>query len=326
MPVDYPASEVSVVRRVLRVIPLGIVLCFIHAVVLAQPAAKQVQPQTSSHVVATNSSDYIGSETCATCHDEVTKKFDTNNPHARLALEHGGAGATCEGCHGPGKAHVDGGGDVTKIRQFSKLSTGQADEICQTCHADGHPNFERSQHAQNRVGCLNCHSIHASTSKADLLKVDQPNLCYTCHKGPRIQFDQAFHHKVNEGLMSCSDCHNPHGTFRDAQLRTTPDQNAICAKCHIDTLGPFAYEHPVVRTNGCMYCHSPHGSPNPRMLRVSVVNTLCLQCHSSINLVKFPNASSEQGGPVHDQSIQYVACTTCHVQIHGSNAAFNFFR
>ena len=276
-------------------------------------------------MAATTSSDYVGSETCATCHDEAVKKF-SSNPHYRLGLEHGGKGATCESCHGPGKAHVDGGGDVTKIRRFAKLSTSQSDATCLDCHADQHANFPRSKHAESGVGCLNCHSVHHSESKTDLLKVDAPALCYTCHKRERVAFDQAFHHQVNEGLIHCYDCHDTHGTFQNFQLRTTADQNAICTKCHIDTAGPFAYEHPPVKTSGCMYCHSPHGSPNPRMLNVANVNTLCLQCHSSINLISYPNASSEQGGPVHDQSTKYVACTTCHTQIHGSNAAFNFFR
>src|SRR3974377_1932649 len=45
---------------------------------------------------------------------QVGKNF-AENPHTRLAMEHGGTGATCESCHGPGKAHVDGGGDVSKI-------------------------------------------------------------------------------------------------------------------------------------------------------------------------------------------------------------------
>ncbi len=79
------------------------------------------QAATSEPKAAVDSTQYVGQETCATCHEEVVKKFGTN-PHSRLALEHGGKGVTCEGCHGPGKAHVEGGGDVTKIRRFDKLS------------------------------------------------------------------------------------------------------------------------------------------------------------------------------------------------------------
>ena len=312
-------------RRVLYCASLGLFCLFIFRSGLAQPTPKQLQPAASSKAIPAGPSDFVGSETCATCHDEVAKKF-SSNPHQRLALEHGNQGISCEGCHGAGKAHVDGGGDVTKIRQFKNLSAKETDETCLTCHAGKHANFERSKHAEAGVSCLSCHSVHLSASKADLLKADQPILCYTCHKNVRPAFSQAFHHQVNEGLMSCSDCHDPHGSFQPQQLRTTDDQNAICTKCHTDTAGPYAYEHPVVKTGGCIACHSPHGSPNPRMLKVSNVNTLCLQCHSSVNLTKFPNASSEQGGPVHNQATQYNACTTCHTQIHGSNTAFNFFR
>ena len=312
-------------RRVLLGAGLGLLM-----VVTVHPGLTQSKPQHIRSIRSAESgtvtpADFVGSETCATCHEDAAKKF-SSNPHTRLALEHGGKGISCEGCHGAGKAHVDGGGDVTKIRQFGKLSPGQIDETCLTCHAGKHANFERSKHAEQGVSCLNCHSVHHSESKADLLKVDQPNLCFTCHKNVRPAFSQAFHHKVNEGLMGCSDCHDPHGTFQANQLRTTEDQNTICVKCHANTRGPFAYEHPAVKMGGCVACHAPHGSPNPRMLRVSNVNTLCLQCHSSVNLSKFPNASSEQGGPVHNQATQYQACTTCHSQIHGSNTAFNFFR
>ena len=312
-------------RRVLHSMCVGLLFFFIVIPGRGQSTPQQSQAVPPGKAEAVSSTDYVGSEICATCHEEAAKKF-SSNPHSRLALEHGGKGISCEGCHGAGKAHVDGGGDVTKIRQFAKLSAAQTDETCLTCHAGKHANFERSKHAEAGVSCLSCHSVHQSTSKADLLKVEQPLLCFTCHKNVRPAFSQAFHHKVNEGQMSCSDCHDPHGTFQDHQLRSTDDQNAICTKCHTDTAGPFAYEHPVVKTGGCVACHAPHGSPNPRMLRVSNVNILCLQCHSSVNLAKFPNASSEQGGPVHNQATQYQACTTCHSQIHGSNAAFNFFR
>lgn len=278
----------------------------------------------SSAPAAAPSSGYVGSDTCMTCHADVAKSFATN-PHSKLALMHGGKGATCESCHGPGKAHVDGGGDVTKIFRFDKASAKQIDETCLGCHAGAHPNFERSPHGEAGLSCTSCHSIHKFETEASLLKASQPMLCYTCHTDVRPAFAQPFHHKVDEGLMTCSDCHDPHGTFGSNQLRSTADQNAVCTKCHTETAGPFVYEHPVIKTEGCTSCHSPHGSQNARLLNVSNVNTLCLQCHSETNMSAFPHAVSPTG-PVHSQAAQYVACTNCHTQIHGSNASPQFFK
>jgi DmsE family decaheme c-type cytochrome len=270
-----------------------------------------------------NPADFVGSDVCATCHADVSKKFGSN-PHSKLAFLHGGQGATCESCHGAGRAHVESGGDVTKIKQISKLSSKQVDETCLGCHAGAHPDFERSPHGKAGVGCTSCHSVHKAETEASLLKVSQPRLCYTCHTDVKPAFAQPFHHKVDEGLIKCSDCHDTHGTFAEKNLRTTADRNAICTKCHAENAGPFAYEHPVVKTEGCVSCHSPHGSPNARLLNVSNINTLCLQCHSATNAA-FVNALSPLG-PVHNQATQYVSCTSCHTQIHGSNASLVFFK
>lgn len=292
-----------------------------------RPAASENKQKTaaSQKAAAPDASEFVGAETCETCHSDVAKKFDTN-PHSHLAPSHGGKGVTCESCHGPGKAHVDGGGDVSKILQFSKATAKVTNTTCLGCHSGTHPNFERSAHAKADVSCTSCHSVHAFGQESGLLKVSQPKLCYGCHTDVKPAFAQPFHHRVDEGLMKCNDCHDPHGTFQRKQLRTTADQNEICTKCHTETAGPFVFEHPVVKAEGCTMCHSPHGSPNPRLLTVSNINTLCLQCHSGTNIRAFPNAVSETGGPVHNQAAQYTPCTNCHSQIHGSNAAFNFFR
>jgi DmsE family decaheme c-type cytochrome len=283
---------------------------------------QQQAPQQTK--TADKSADYVGSETCLACHEEITNKFATN-PHSHLALLHGGKGVTCESCHGPGREHVEGGGDLTKIFRFSQASAKQIDAKCLGCHVSAHPNFERSAHGRASVSCTSCHSVHKFGEELKLLKASEPTLCYTCHTDLKPAFAQPFHHKVDEGLMKCSDCHNPHGTFQSTQLKSTHDQNAICTKCHTETAGPFVYEHPVVKTEGCIICHSPHGSPNPRLLNVANVNTLCLQCHSETNTSAFPHAVSPSG-PNHNQATQYVACINCHTQIHGSNAASNFFR
>jgi DmsE family decaheme c-type cytochrome len=143
-------------------------------------------------------------------------------------------------------------------------------------------------------------------------------LCYGCHTSAKADFAKPYHHRVNEGLVQCNDCHNPHGTATIRQVRALPSGDAVCYKCHVDKEGPFVYEHVPVKTEGCTACHTPHGSTNPRLLKVSLVNMLCLQCHT------FPTVSPI--GPGHNQSAKYQACTMCHSQIHGSNFSAVFFK
>jgi DmsE family decaheme c-type cytochrome len=267
-----------------------------------------------------NPAGYAGAETCTVCHEAEVKGFG-DNPHAKLALEHGGKGVTCESCHGPGQAHVESGGDASKIFQFTKATPNQVDKKCLSCHVGEHPNFERTAHGEALLSCTSCHSVHKFKDEIGMLKAKQPSLCYQCHTDTKAAFMQPFHHKVNEGLIKCSDCHNPHGTFQPDLVRISATQDSICTKCHVDTLGPFVYEHPPIKTEGCVSCHSPHGSPNPRLLIRSNVNTLCLQCHSPSMTFTAPGTPS-----FHNQANQYQACTVCHVQIHGSNTDSSFFK
>jgi DmsE family decaheme c-type cytochrome len=263
------------------------------------------------------SAKYVGSDTCKTCHEEIYQKKFENTPHFKAALDgaHG-----CEACHGPGSAHVEGGGDVTKIVSFKTMSRKESSARCLTCHGEKHEqlHFSGSAHASNDVGCLDCHSPHNAKESEHLLVRAQPNLCYSCHTAAKADFGKPYHHRVDEGLIRCSDCHNVHGTTTLRQVRAMPSGDAICSKCHADKAGPFVYEHVPVKTEGCRSCHTPHGSTNPRFLRVSQVNLLCLQCHS------FP--AQGPAGPGHNQSTKYQACTMCHAAIHGSNASNVFFR
>ena len=278
--------------------------------------AKQ-QAAVAQKANAADPADYLGSDVCATCHAEIAKKFG-DNPHAKLALKHNGTGATCESCHGPGRAHVEGGGDVTKIKQLGKMSTKDVDATCLGCHAGSHPNFLRSPHAKAGVGCTSCHSIHAGDPEDKLLTASQPKLCYQCHTDVKPAFDMPFHHKVNEGLVKCSDCHDVHGTFGNNNIKSTADHNMICTKCHMENRGPFVYEHPAVKAEGCLGCHTPHGSQNARLLNVPNINQLCNQCHSpvSASTMHSMNAGSADRPP----------CITCHTMIHGSNINPAFIR
>jgi DmsE family decaheme c-type cytochrome len=257
-------------------------------------------------------SDFVGAETCATCHEEASKKF-ASNPHAKMTEMHGSNGATCENCHGAGKAHVEGGGDKTKIFNPATASAKEVDAKCLSCHAGAHPNFARSPHAKANVGCTSCHSVHASTEKEHLLKASEPTLCFQCHNDVKPQFSMPFHHRVNEGAVKCGDCHDVHGTFGNSNLKSTADQNAICTKCHMEKRGPFVYEHAAVKGEGCLSCHTPHGSQNARLLNMPSINVLCAQCHSMVATNSIHNAT------VLSQSSDVTPCIGCHTMIHGSN-------
>jgi DmsE family decaheme c-type cytochrome len=304
--------------RMIGVCLLG--LAFAWSVALS--ATAQAKPATDTKTAKTqNAGDFVGSEACATCHTDEAKNFD-GNPHAKLALEHGKSGATCEGCHGAGREHVESGGDKTKIFSFKTASPKEASARCLSCHEGTHPNFLRSQHAKAAVGCTSCHSVHAPSEELDakdhLLAMAEPKLCFGCHSDVKPSFSMPFHHKVNEGAVTCSDCHDVHGTFGNNNLKSTADQNAICTKCHTETRGPFVYEHAAVKAEGCMGCHTPHGSQNARLLNMPNVNTLCNQCHSPV-----------AAGTIHSMSAgssELTPCTSCHTYIHGSNVNPAFLR
>jgi len=280
----------------------------------AGPSPKTTLPQASK----VDASQYVGEDTCKTCHDDLAKSWE-HTAHYRTLLDKnaGPDHKGCEGCHGPGKAHVDGGGDITKIISFKKLTPKQASDRCLTCHSYGseHANYRTSTHADNEVGCLSCHSPHHAKVEHALLTDKQPALCYGCHAEQKADFQKTFRHRVDEGLILCSDCHNAHGTLRDRQVRSTPNQDLICLKCHSDKRGPFVFEHEPVRVEGCTTCHTPHASVYPRMLLTARINTLCLQCHEQIPV------------GVHGPQNQYrQSCIVCHNSIHGSNTSNLFFR
>lgn len=301
----------------------GVTAAITHAA--EKQKAKTQQPAApAASYRPTDPALYAGSDVCAACHDKEARSYHSG-PHWKNEVGKGrGPGwQGCEACHGPGKEHVENGGDVTKIVRFDKLSSQDASRRCLDCHELGeeHSNFLRSEHQKNNVGCISCHSVHAPKVERRLLKASQPQLCYSCHLTVKPDFSRPFHHRVNEGLISCSNCHNQHGGFLTNQLRSTAAQDQVCFNCHTDKAGPFAFEHAPVKTEGCVACHSPHGSSNPRLLRRSQINLLCLECHTLSVDSAAPAAPS-----FHNQAQKYQACTTCHVAIHGSNSDHFFFK
>jgi predicted CXXCH cytochrome family protein len=329
-----------VVKLLLLTGPAIVAICWF-AYAGSSPAAASLAPANTF-----DDSDYVGSDACKDCHEDQFKAF-LHTSHAKLAnISSWKEKVTgCEACHGPGKAHL-AEGDPTKIISFKNKSSKEISETCLKCHAgkEERNNFRRGEHWRNDVGCTDCHTSHftatnrnisrsisyvgsANAEKPDfstlhLLKVGEPQICISCHKEVKPDFNKPFHHKVLEGVMKCSDCHNPHGGFELKQTRLATGADAACIKCHADKQGPFTYEHAPLKTEGCAVCHTPHGSANPRLLKFSAVNQLCLTCHS----VDHGVGADEPAGPTHNQNAQYASCTNCHIKIHGSRTSPVFFR
>ena len=309
------------VRTPMTVAAIAIICSAFATFALGQASANMSSSHDSPGVPP--GAHYVGADTCKGCHNDLYDKNFANTPHAALLKEgkHG-----CEDCHGPGSAHVEAGGDKTKIVRFSELTASQASERCLRCHQSSVENstFSQSVHMAQGVSCLNCHSPHHSESPTGLLRKPQTQLCYGCHAQQKAEFARPYRHRVDVGLIQCTDCHNPHGSFHDRQLRSADGGMEVCTKCHSEKMGPFTFEHMPVKQDGCGSCHTPHGSTNPRQLRVSNVNVLCLQCHSPI-AGRFTRGTPDLPS-FHNQAQKYQACTLCHTQIHGSNFDEFFFR
>jgi DmsE family decaheme c-type cytochrome len=290
--------------------------------------------------VAAFGQEYTGSNVCWSCHESIYNAF-FRNPHyksiasGRESPENTG----CEACHGPGAAHVAaGGGSQTIPRAFSRLQPGQTADACLRCHSQtvSRANIRRSEHTLADVVCTSCHSIHGSEGRKFLLaREQQRELCYGCHAPVRAQFAMPFKHRVNEGFMQCTDCHNPHGSFaatwnmaaRPRMVDQAVGNEEPCLACHVDKRGPFVFEHPAVRVDGCETCHSPHGSTNARLLKRPVTFTLCLECHNGAGPFGRQADGIPTQSPSHNMAdARYQNCTTCHVRIHGSNSSGLFFR
>jgi DmsE family decaheme c-type cytochrome len=286
--------------------------------------------QQATNVPTTPSGDYAGSDTCKTCHEDESRRF--NNTAMGKAMAHPRTpdeAHGCESCHGPGKVHVEAGGgkDTIPVRftEDSKNTVAEKNAACLQCHSRSNQLFWRgSPHESRAMACVDCHQahqeLHVSLSdearfNAPLtvnrsLKQTQPELCLRCHQMRRAQLQRSSHMPYREGKVTCSSCHNPHGSPNPSQLRqSTVNEN--CLTCHTERRGPFLWEHPPVMEN-CANCHEPHGSSNPQLLKLRMPR-VCDSCHVSSRHPTTPTLLNS----VRDFNR---GCTNCHAAIHGSNS------
>jgi DmsE family decaheme c-type cytochrome len=273
---------------------------------------------------------YVGADTCKLCHEDVDKKFgqtkmgrlfvnQPRNEKERL---------NCEGCHGPGKTHVEQGGATPMPVSFTKKDKNPVEvrnAVCLQCHERTARLFwQGSPHESRDVACTNCHNVMTQISaRAQLRKPTEIETCGQCHLERRAQQMRSSHMPLREGKMTCTSCHNPHGTVTPALLKEN-SVNETCYTCHAEKRGPFLWEHAPV-PESCVNCHDPHGSNHEKLLKVAKPR-LCPQCH-----VETRHPTRPYGKEPVPSNLKFVLnrqCLNCHVNIHGSNhpSGFNFTR
>ena len=269
---------------------------------------------------------YIGSDACLDCHESADMHMDFN-VHMRIeSFEVQGREVGCEGCHGPGKLHMEES-DPELIRSFA-AEEGYGEKVCMECHATKNTNWERglsewpiSTHAVEGVECQTCHPMHKAMTP------DPNKACVECHPDTVAQMQLPSHHPVREGKMNCASCHNPHNG-REFMLKTRMRKADLCYKCHQAIEGPWVFEHAPVEED-CGICHAPHGSVANNLL-VANEPTLCLQCHDFHFHAGYKSSDDdvvdvggfERENPFGNQGMNIAfttECTGCHSHIHGSD-------
>lgn len=299
-------------------------LSVILVAMLTATASKAAGPTPGSQ--APGQSEYVGSETCRNCHEGSFQSWK-NTAMGRAFLDHPQTDIErrgCEACHGPGRAHVEGGGAIEAILRFDKKSNLSAQELnaqCLQCHEKGARMFWKgSTHELRGVACVTCHQVmqpnipslrfaEPLTGNRQFVKQTRMEVCFQCHKLRRAQVVRSSHMPFREGKVTCTDCHNPHGS-PNPSLLTASTVNENCYQCHAERRGPFLWEHPPVMEN-CMNCHEAHGSSRPQLLKASMPR-LCQQCHVESRHPTTPQLAATRFAFNR-------GCTNCHSQIHGSN-------
>lgn len=261
---------------------------------------------------------------CAGCHtsgyNKETKTFAT-------------AGIGCESCHGPGKEHILGKGDP------SKIIASTDSQVCGQCHMGGggmpdgtrwpvgfkpgmniedtgfawkttvdptqippssslhlrqYPEWKVSAHAKAVVDLEG--SGHAQ------------DRCFACHSSTALdmansgQTFNAEQHKVYDGV-SCVACHRAHS------LHLIKDEQTTCTQCHNGSIKPgttatpgSAVHHPMAEML------TGYGAIGVADTKGAHSDLKCIDCHMTGGNHLFHVIRPEDGAAANRQD----TCTACH--------------
>lgn len=218
------------------------------AISMAQPVSAQ------GELPPAQEGGYVGSEFCATCHDDVHNTW-SGTLHSQAFsspvfqedwISQGSAtsclechttgfdsatgkyeeeGVACESCHGP----------LQKDHPKEPMPVTPDYTLCARCHKTTTDEWRASRHGEMNINCESCHNSHSQKPRAETVN----DLCGNCHKDTGSSFTHGTH--SNSGLQ-CSDCHmsavagtsSTGGLFATGHTFTVGSE--ACINCHKDTV------------------------------------------------------------------------------------------
>ena len=227
----------------------------------------------------------------------------------------------CEGCHGPGLAHLRQPGRATIVNP-ARLDTVKSNDTCLQCHSQGKPlaNPIAGQYYDWPVG------FRAGLDLKNFWELEEHKLGATtfthfgdgtAHKN-RMQGNDFVQSLMYARGVTCFSCHDPHGSGNDADLLKPAKQ--VCLTCHgpSSPSGPHAasieaHTHHRADSPGsdCVACHMPRTAQTianvnvrshtfkfvtPSLTDDFKVPNPCLDCHAERNTQWAREALRDWGG------------------------------
>jgi len=243
---------------------------------------------------------------CIKCHK--TNKSTFKRQHMNYPV----AKSDCSSCHNPHGSNVRGAifdvahAAVTE-RKCDKCHQKpsspnplkikkQTTQLCRECHRDMVAQTFNKNRVHwplvDKVGCLNCHSPHA-TKQQKLLKGPVANVCGTCHSDTVELQEWSINNPKNDRLCepvktgNCITCHSPHASDNVLLMTQKSISVDLCGRCHeweTHSTHPIGEKFVDIRDKNlsvtCLSCHRACGTGNnPAMLTFSSTYELCIQCH-----------------------------------------------